>query len=121
MAIYLKIGDIEGNVTSAGHEGWIECDSMQFGVGRAMPMAVGRQTNREASHPSVSEVTISKSMDDASPYLFQESVIGESKQVQIHITKTGPNQLESVVEYTLESSLISSYSVSSGGDVPMAD
>ncbi|MEM9382105.1 MAG: type VI secretion system tube protein Hcp [Planctomycetota bacterium] len=118
MAIYLKIGDIEGNVTSAGHEGWIECNSMSFGVGRAIPMAVGRQTNREASHPSVSEVTLSKMMDDSSPYLFQESVVGESKPVQIHVTKTGPNQLESVVEYNLDSALISSYSVSSGGDQP---
>jgi len=118
MAIYVKIGDIKGNVSAAGHEDWIECDSLQFGVGRAIPMMVGMQTNREASHPSLSEVTLSKTMDDASPYLFQESVVGEAKEIQIHVTKTGADQLESIVEYTLTSSLVSSYSVSSGGDRP---
>lgn len=118
MAIYLKIGDIKGNVSAEGHADWIECSSMQFGVGRAIPMAVGTQTNREASHPSLSEVTVTKIMDDASPYLFQESVVGESKEIQIHVTKTGANQLDSIVEYTLTSALVSSYSVSSGGDVP---
>ncbi|MEM6672369.1 MAG: type VI secretion system tube protein Hcp [Planctomycetota bacterium] len=118
MAIYLKIGDIEGNVSAAGHEGWIECDSLQFSTGRAIPMVVGTQTNREASHPSLSEVTLTKIMDDSSPYLFQESVVGESKEVQIHVTKTGANQLESIVEYTLDSALISSYSISSAGDQP---
>lgn len=118
MAIYLKIGDIKGNVSAEGHQDWIECSSLQFGVGRAIPMAVGTQTNREASHPSLSEISITKQMDDSSPYLFQESVVGESKQVQIHVTKTGANQLDSIVEYTLDSALISSYSISSGGDQP---
>lgn len=118
MAIYLKIGDIKGNVSSKGHEDWIECSSLQFGVGRAIPMAVGTQTNREASHPSLSEVSISKVMDDSSPYLFQESVVGESKEIMIHVTKTGANQLESIVEYTLSAALVSSYSLSSGGDQP---
>ena len=118
MAIYLKIGDIKGNVTATGHEDWIECNSLQFGIGRAIPMAVGTQTNREASHPSLSEVTVSKVMDDSSPYLFQESVIGESKPIQIHVTKTGAGQLESIVEYTLDAALVSSYSLSSGGDQP---
>jgi len=118
MAIYIKIGDIKGNVSAVGHEDWIECDSIQFGVSRAIPMAVGTETNREASHPSLSEVTLSKTMDDASPYIFQESVVGEAKEILIHVTKTGSDQLESIVEYTLTSALVSSYSVSSGGDRP---
>ncbi|MDB4426389.1 type VI secretion system tube protein Hcp [bacterium] len=118
MAIYLQIGKIKGNVSAKGHEDWIECSSLQFGVGRAIPMSVGTQSNREASHPSLSEISLSKQMDDSSPYLFQESVVGESKTVKIHVTKTGANQLESIVEYTLDSSLISSYSLSSGGDQP---
>lgn len=119
MAIYVKIGDIKGNVSAEGHEDWIECTSLQFGVGRAIPMFVGSQTNREASNPSLSEFTLTKGMDDSSPYLFQESVTGESKTIQIHVTKTGANKLESYVEYTLDSSLISSYSLSSGGDKPV--
>ena len=118
MAIYLQIGDIKGNVSAKGHEDWIECDSMQFGVGRAIPMFVGTQSNREASHPSLSEVSITKTMDDSSPYLFQESVVGEARKVTIHVTKTGTNQLESIVEYVLTSALVSSYSLASSGDQP---
>lgn len=118
MAIYIKIGEIKGNVSAKGHEDWIECTSLQFGVGRAIPMFVGSQSNREASHPSLSEFTFSKGMDDSSPYLFQESVTGESQKIEVHVTKTGSNQLESIVEYTLDSALISSYSISSGGDQP---
>ena len=118
MAIYVKIDGIDGNVTAKGHEKWIECNSFQFGVGRAIPMFVGKMTDREASNPSLSEVTLSKDMDDSSPYLFQESVVGKSKKVDIHITKTGAKEVDTFVEYILEDCLISSYSISSGGDRP---
>lgn len=121
MAIYVQIGkkdEIKGNVSSKGHENWIEVNSFQFGCGRSVPMMVGRQTEREASHPSLSEVTLTKLMDDSSPYLFQEALKGVGKQVTIHVTKTGVNQLDNVVEYILGDAMISGYSVSSGGDAP---
>ena len=118
MAIYIKIGNIKGNVSAEGHKDWIEADSSQFGVGRAIPMAVGTETNREASHPSLSEVSVTKKMDDSSPYLFQEACVGKAQEIQIHITKTGADSLDSVVEYTLSSAMISSYSISSAGDAP---
>lgn len=119
MAIYLQIGkkdEIKGNVSAKGHENWIECTSFQFSVGRDIPMVVGKQTDREASNPSLSEVTLTKDMDDASPYLFQEATKGEGKGVTIHVTKTGTAQLESVVEYILGDAMISSYDASSGGE-----
>lgn len=121
MAIYVQIGkkdEIKGNVSAAGHENWIECHSFQFGVGRAIPMFVGKQTNREASNPSLSEITLTKDMDDSSPYIFQEALKGAAKTITIHITKTGEDQVQNIVEYTLDSSLLSGYSVSSGGDRP---
>lgn len=118
MAIYMQIGDIKGNVSADGHDKWIELSSFQFGVGRSIPMFVGKQTDREASQPSLSEISCSKVMDDSSPYLFQESVKGDSKKVVIHVVKTGTKKLETVVEYTLDSCLVSSYSVTTGGDRP---
>ena len=118
MAIYIKIGDIKGNVTAKGHEDWIEVESAQFGIGRSIPMAVGTVSNREASHPSLSEVSVVKKMDDSSPYLFQEACVGKSAKVLIHVTKTGEKALDNIVEYTLEHSMISSYSVSSTGEKP---
>lgn len=119
MAIYLQFGDIKGNVSAKGHEDWIECTSMSFSVDRDIPMTVGTQTNREHSHPTLSEFVLSKQMDDASPYLFNESTSGDSKDIVIHVTKTGTDQLESIVEYTLTAALVSSYSISTAGDMPM--
>ena len=122
MAVYVQIGapdEIKGNVSAEGHANWIECDSFQFGMGRAIPMYVGKQSNREASNPSLSGVTLTKEMDDASPYIFQEALVGAGKDITIHITKTGEAQLENIVEYVLTASLISGYSISTSGDRPL--
>lgn len=118
MAIYLKIEGIDGNVESKGHEKWIECQSMQWGVGRGISTRVGSGLDREASAPSISEVSVTKLMDQASPKIFTESCVGKSKKVELHLTKTGQDQIETFMEYILSDSLISGYSVSSGGDRP---
>lgn len=118
MAIYVEIGKIKGNVSADGHKDWIEVNHMKFGVGRAIPMMVGSQTNREATNPSFSELSFTKEMDDSSPYLFRESCVGEAKTIKIHVVKTGANKLETVVEYTLEAALISSYGIVSEGGQP---
>jgi type VI secretion system secreted protein Hcp len=118
MAIYLKFGTIKGDVTAEGYKDWIECNSFQFGCGRGISTPVGRETNREASLPSVSEITVTKQADDSSAFLFQESLNGEGTEVKIHITKTGKTKPEPLVEYTLTATMISGYSISSGGDKP---
>jgi type VI secretion system secreted protein Hcp len=78
MAIYLKFGKIEGNVSEKGHEKWLDVHSLQFGIGRGISTPTGNTGNREASLPSVSEVTITRTMDGASAYLMQ-AVLGKSK------------------------------------------
>ena len=122
MAIYMNYNNkkIKGNVTATGYEDWIELDSFQFGVGRGISMEVGNMANREASRPSLSEIVISKMMDNASGGLFKESLTGvEGVEVQIHIVQTGAKQVEKFAAYTLSDVLISSYSTSgSGGGAP---
>ena len=63
MSVYMKIDGINGKVTAKGHEQWIDCSSLQWGVGRAISSAVGTSADREASKPSISEVSITKMMD----------------------------------------------------------
>jgi len=72
MAIYMNYNGkkIKGNVTATGYEDWIELDSIQFGVGRGISMEVGNMANREATRPSLSEVVVTKMMDNASGGLF---------------------------------------------------
>lgn len=118
MAIYMKFQGIDGNVTAKGYEKWIEVHSFQFGSGRGIVTPTGRAANREASAPSVSEVVVTKVMDKASPLLFEQGLVGMTgKQVQVVITRTG-KEMEQLCSYKFEDTLVSSYSVSSGGDAP---
>ena len=119
MAIYMKMGKISGDVSSQGFKDYIECYSFQFGSGRGISMSVGSGKEREATKPSLSEVTLSKSMDKASPYLFLESCVGKAiDKVEIKFVKTSADSLENYLTYTLDKVLVSSYSASSGGDEP---
>jgi len=60
-------------------------------------------------------VTIVKNMDKCTPKLFEMACVGKSKLVKIDLVQTG-DQLDTYMSYTLENSLVSSYSTSSGGD-----
>jgi len=117
MAIFMNYKDlaIKGNVTADGYQNWISLGSLQFGVGRGISMEAGNMSNREATRPSLSEVTISKVMDGASTGLFKESLTGaEGCKVVIDVVKTGADKIEKYVSYELENVLVSSYSVSAG-------
>lgn len=118
MSIYLKIEGIDGKATAKGHEKWIVVDSMQWGVGRAISSAVGSAKDREASKPSISEVSVTKLMDESSPLIFTEACVGKAKKVDIHLCTTGTEKIDTYMEYTLEDCMVSGYSVSSGGDRP---
>lgn len=117
MPIFMEIEGIEGNVTMEGYEAQIELHSFNWGVGRGISMITGRTANREVSSPSISEVTVSKSMDKATPLILQESVIGtKGKKVILHLVRTGGDTEEEYMTYTLHNALISSYSVGGSGD-----
>lgn len=117
MAIYLNVDGIEGDVTASGHEGWMECQSLQWGVGREIRTPTGGSQERESSAPSVSDVTVTKLMDKSTPALFTEACVGKSKRVRIDLVQSG-DQLETYLSYTLTNSLVSGYSISSAGDRP---
>jgi len=116
MPIFMHFDGIDGNVTAKGYEKWIEVNSFQFGAGRGITTPTGGAENREASGASVSEVTVTKSMDKASPKLFEAGLIGNAgKVVKIVMTRTG-KELKELCVYKFEDTLVSGYSVSSGGD-----
>ncbi|AFU98105.1 Hcp family type VI secretion system effector [Simiduia agarivorans] len=123
MAIYMNFNGNSpaGNVTAEGYANWIELDNFHFGVGRAITMEAGAMANREATRPSLSEVTVTKPLDAASGGLFKASVTGdEGVKVEIHVVQTGANKVEKYATYTLEDVIIASYSVSaSTGGAPV--
>jgi type VI secretion system secreted protein Hcp len=119
MPIYMKIDGIDGSVTAEGHQKWIELNSCQLGTNRHVTNATGRGTNREASAPAVSEIVVTKMTDESSTNLFRESLWGEGKTVKIDFCTTDKDKFEPYMQLELENTLISSFSMSSGGDRPM--
>jgi len=112
MPIYMQYDGIDGDVTATGHEKWIELTSLQWHVGRSINMPIGSDKDRESSAPSVGELVITKESDCASTKLLSSALEGEGKTVKIDVVKTDAGKLEPYMQYTLEDTLISSYSVS---------
>jgi type VI secretion system secreted protein Hcp len=117
MAIYMKYPDIKGSSTSDKFKDLILLDSLSFGVSRNIAGAHRTDKNREASEPSVSEVTVTKMMDVASPKLFVESVASDLKNdVEITFATTTAKTTAEFLSYKLANVGLSHYSVSAGAD-----
>jgi type VI secretion system secreted protein Hcp len=120
MAIYMKYGKLNGEVDAKGYEKWVELDSLQFGVGRGIAAAgSGGGSKREASAPSLSEITVTKSFDAFSPLALKEAIGGKGEDVKIDITRTdNSGKHVAFQKYILTECMMSGYSISSGGERP---
>jgi type VI secretion system secreted protein Hcp len=115
----MKFGDIDGAVTTKGFEKWIELNSFQWGVGRAIGTAARGAATREASEPSISEIVVTKRLDKASTKLFMDAVAGDlSATVKFKFTTTTKDKVDTFLAYELTNAGLSGYSISSGGDAP---
>jgi type VI secretion system secreted protein Hcp len=123
VPIFLNYDGVPGDVAAEGHQKWIEISSFQWGVGRGIRSATSRGADREGTTPSVSEITLTKVNDSASPNLLRASLglppVGEGKTVKIDFCKTDTSEPEAYLQITLENTLVSSWSTSSGGDRPV--
>ena len=112
MAIFMKYGGVDGEVTAKGYEKWIQLDLAQFGVGRGISSSVAGSSMREASAPNVSEIVASKQTDGASGKLFKESFGGKAQEVKIDFTQTDNKGTHiAYLKYILTDTLVSSYSI----------
>lgn len=120
MPIYMNYDSlkVKGDVTEEGHKDWIELNSFQWGVGRGISSPTGGSKDRESSAPSLSEITVTKSQDTATGSLLTEAYQGEGVKVVIDFCKTDKGKLEKYLTWELEDTMISGYSISSGGDRP---
>lgn len=102
---------------SSDHTNHAALRSFQFGVGRGIGSAVGG--NRETSTPSVSEITVSKASDQYSAKLLDESLGGTGASVVIYFTDLSVKGMPvDYLEVDLDNTLLSGFSLSSGGDRP---
>lgn len=117
MSIYLEYEGVEGNVTADGYEKHIAVLSCQFGVSRAISMEAGNLSNREATRPTISEVTLTKLADNSVTSIFKEAVTGSAgKEVTIKFVRTGADKVQEYMSYTLENCLVSSYTISADAE-----
>ena len=112
---------IKGDSTVEKHEDWINIDSFQLGVGRSIS-ASGGGKSRDTSNPSFSEATLAKSTDLASSDLFFQAICGKSLgKAEIHFVQTAGVDTAGAqvyLKYELQDAIVSSYSLSSGGERP---
>lgn len=115
----MKFGDIKGSVTTDKYKDWIELDSFQFGAGRAVGTAARGASHRESSEPTMSEVTVTKKVDTASPKLFMDAISGHlDSKVVIKMTTTDKGGVTDFLTYELSETGLSGYSISSSGGQP---
>lgn len=119
MSIYMQFGSkVKGSVTEANHVDWVELSSFQWGLGRGVSQVVGSSHDREVSAPSISEVVVTKNFDKASNSLFQAAIGADDETCKIHFCRSDKGVIETFWEIELSNTLISGWSVSSGGDRP---
>jgi len=118
MAIFMKFGTKKGDVDTTQYKEWIMCHSFQFGSGRGIGSATASGGNRQGSHASVSEVTITKSLDPASLHLWRDSLDGKlNTTVDFAFTRADKDNSE-YLHVTLTDTGVSGFSLTSGGDRP---
>ena len=121
MPIYLKYGEIKGDVTAEGHkgsDGWVEVNKFTFGIGRGISSPTGGSDDREASAPSVSEIVVEKPMDVSTVAWMEAALWGEGVDCTIDFVKTDKDKLETYAQYKLTNTMVSGYSADSKGDRP---
>ena len=119
MAIYMKYGHIDGGVYTKGYEKWIELRSFHMGVARTIGTAARGLESREASEPQITEITVTKLLDRASPDLYMEAVAGDlSATVKFSFTTTSHGKdgggVRPYLEYEFHNCGLSGYALSSG-------
>jgi len=117
MSIYMKFGGVDGAVTTKGFEKWIQLESCQLGVNRAISTAARGSVNREASEPNFSEVVVTKYQDVSSVKLLEDAWGGDlSTKVTIKFTTTAKNGVATFLSVELEKCGVSSFAMSAGSE-----
>lgn len=121
MTIIVDFGaTIKGSCQLEGYKDKLQVDSCQWGVGIGVSPAGASNTTRTVSTPSISEITLSRQSDKATPPLLQLMTQADATpKVIISFTRNDTvAQNSKYMEFTLEDVFLSGLSISSGGDTP---
>ena len=120
MAIYMKLGSAQGDVTESGHVGQVELIDIRWSMSRTIRSAVGVGKNRESTSAYVSEVTVTKYIDSASSNIAQNAFVGEAQTCTIDFTRVDKGQEAVYRSIALTAAIISGLvNQGSGSDRPV--
>jgi len=107
--IFMHVEGIAGSISAHGYADWINVDSLEFGIQRAVTTKMGSAVDRDSRVPQFSDMLITKSLDKSSCQLLQMTCIADViPLVEIHICTT-EDSLQPYVKYTLSNVMISDY------------
>jgi len=116
--MFLKIDGIDGGSVAAKYEKWIEVLSFSWGVSNATSSEGGTTAKLSARKSEVSDFSILKVFDSATPKLFEAACHGgRHSQVLFEMRKSGGEQQE-FLKIKLEDVLISGVQSSGNTDLP---
>ena len=107
MPLFLKYGDVKGEVTEPAHRGWIDLKSAQIS-GRGIAQSSGHS----GSTPRVSEVVLTRAQDAASNALQRETLKGEGVFAAIDFLRDDGGVY---LRLEMTQTLISGYAQTKGG------
>jgi type VI secretion system secreted protein Hcp len=111
--MFLKIDNIKGESVDSVHKDQIDILSFSWGVTQSGSSQIGIGTG--TGKASVSDLTVSKFVDKASPLLFQMSCLGTPfTSAILYVRKAGGKPLE-YIKITMSQGLIASVQESGGG------
>ena len=120
MAIYLKLGDIVGNVTHTDNKEWIALDNCAFACHRPISQIVGEVANRSRATPQITTITAGKKTDVSSEGLMRAAISKTAGvDAEIHyVVNDDDNKYKKIQSIKLKNVIVASYnqSASSEGD-----
>lgn len=119
MAIFAKFDGVDGECKDKDHINWTEVHNFSFGVSKAtIQGSTGSLRRHGDTH--VSDFTFSRTIDKASPKLFEACAQGKVfAKVEVHVTASYTDSGRVTYDaYNLEHAQIISYQVTSASDSP---
>jgi type VI secretion system secreted protein Hcp len=119
---YLQIDGIKGESTDSKHAGWIECGAVTWSIHQPKSATASTGGGHTAERAELSEISISKLVDLASPILAQTCACGKTiPKAKLEMQRAdGQGEPIKYFEVELENVLIAHIAPSfSGGGQPM--
>ena len=117
MPTYLNIPDVEGNASSSTYSGWLTVESFHMQTMRNIVTYPGQSYDRDTGLPMLSELSITKLIDKASPLLMQAALENKTYSlVKMHVCRSGSSNITAYQEWEFKNVMISQYEIQQDED-----